>query len=90
MGEITKKIEGGKLLRMKASSSDGKISSISIEGDFFAYPENVIGEIERELLQKKIGADFEPLILQVLAENNSQLIGISAKDISLVLKEALK
>ncbi len=93
MGEFTKKISGGKLLRLKAGSSGEKISFVSIEGDFFAYPETIIELVEKSLIGLSVsesGDFFQKKIAFVLNENNAQIVGVGSNDIALALKEALK
>ena len=93
MGEFTVKIEGGKLLRLKADSSEEKISFVSIEGDFFAYPESIVEDVEKTLVLLDANHDvdfFSNKIEEVLNKKNATLVGVTGADIANALKEALK
>ncbi|MEM1753634.1 MAG: lipoate protein ligase C-terminal domain-containing protein, partial [Candidatus Methanomethylicaceae archaeon] len=44
-----KKVEGGKLIKVKLLEEKGIIKDIKITGDFFAHPEEAIEELENIL-----------------------------------------
>lgn len=79
------KIPGGKLIRVKFSKREDKISDIMISGDFFLHPEDGIEELERRLT----GAKIDWKVLQDIIENffneESTLIGAKPKDIIMAI-----
>ncbi len=90
MKESERKVEGGKLLRIKVDVQENLIKNVSIEGDFFAHPENTIEQIEQELTNKEIDSDLEKIVQEIIDKNNAELVGVTAKDINEVILEALK
>ena len=79
------KVPNGKLLKifMEYDEKSNSISSISITGDFFAYPEEAIEvmedklrntSLEREILLKKINS--------VIKENDMEFIGLDAEGLT--------
>ena len=83
-GISTEKVSGGKLLRIKVSF-DSKIEFISITGDFFAHPENVIENIEKSLVGINADStenDIGLVVKKVLDDNNAELIGIDIESIA--------
>ena len=79
------KVPNGKLLKifMEYDEKSNSISSISITGDFFAYPEEAIEvmedklrntSLEREILFKKINS--------VIKENDMEFIGLDAEGLT--------
>jgi len=79
------KIPGGKLLKIYLEFDENKnlIKNISIMGDFFAYPEEAIEIIEKELkntiLEKKIL--FEK-IFSIINKENFEFIGLTAEGLT--------
>ncbi len=89
---VSKKITGGKLIRIDVSYEES-IDEISITGDFFIHPEGLITKLENELKGLYVPINKPGLIdrLNKLVErNNAELIGISTIDIVTVLGEALQ
>ncbi len=75
------KVEGGKMLRVRGSVSDGRISSVTITGDFFLHPEDVIESIESSLQ----GALLErETVLAVVANElvGATLVGATEEDVT--------
>ncbi len=83
-GVSTEKVAGGKLLRVKVGF-DEKINSISIEGDFFAHPEDVVENIEKSLIGIGVGESENHIterISDAVSGNNAELVGIDAASIA--------
>jgi len=79
------KIPNGKLLKifLDYDEKNNLINDISITGDFFAYPEEVIDLIENDL----IGTKLEKSILLkkinlIIKENDIKFIGLNAKGLT--------
>ena len=90
-GFAMEKIAGGKLLIVK-TDHDEKINKISIQGDFFAHPEESIDRIQEELKGLQVG--FEDSLVneklqKLIDDNDYQLIGFDAEDLIRVLKRAI-
>lgn len=79
------KIPGGKLVKIKLQydKESMKITNIGITGDFFAYPEESIDILEKELknisLRKK---DLYKKIDEIIKSNNFEFIGLNAKGLT--------
>lgn len=91
IGFAEEKVQGGKLLRVRAEYED-VIKNVQITGDFFVHPEDTVEQIERSLFG--INKDVTELVIQeivndILAKNNAQLIGIDSEAIARVLKKAI-
>jgi lipoate-protein ligase A len=83
MGQSTFKVPGGKMLKIQLSVSDGKISQVTIMGDFFLHPEETVLAIEEKLKGLKPEREALTVVIQkVLDENSALLIGAEAKDIA--------
>jgi lipoate---protein ligase len=92
IGQSSKKVSGGKLIRLDVTYSD-KVDQVKITGDFFLHPEDFISTIEESLSGIDIPVNSMLLtqkIEQLIRENDATLIGISPEDIVLVLEEAVK
>ena len=76
------KVPNGKLLRIFLDYDTEKkfIEDFKITGDFFAYPEESIEYLEKELLQTKIDRNilFEKINL-IVEKYNIQLIGLNVE-----------
>ena len=90
---FTYKIPNGKLLKISLTYNGKKntIDCISIMGDFFAYPEEAIESLEKELknivIQKNI---LLKKINLVIKENNFEFIGLDAKGLTQGILMCLK
>jgi lipoate-protein ligase A len=90
-GECEKKIEGGKLVRVRIDF-DRTINSIEITGDFFLHPEEALKDVEAALLGLDI-SDLEKAtdkIKDVMDEKGIQVIGFSPHDITNIIKEVVR
>ncbi|MCW3976069.1 MAG: lipoate--protein ligase family protein [Candidatus Bathyarchaeota archaeon] len=84
------KIPGGKLIRVKFSKREDKISDIMISGDFFLHPEDGIEELERRLTGTKIDLKTLKDIIRNFFSEEYVLIGAKPDDIIRVILLAKK
>jgi hypothetical protein len=87
---ITRKF--GKLLRLDVNYGD-RIEQLKITGDFFLHPEESLEKIVSELTGVALPFNKVELIVKVkfvLANNEAELIGISAEDIVNLLEEVVQ
>jgi hypothetical protein len=84
------KIPGGKLIRVKFSKRDDKISNIMISGDFFLHPEDEIEELERRLTGTKIDLKALQDVIGNFFSEDSTLLGAKPDDIIKVILLAKK
>jgi lipoate-protein ligase A len=88
---LTRKIPGGKLVRLDLTYSD-HIESAKITGDFFLHPEDTLETLVTVIQGTALPINPTALtakLEQVLADNNAQLIGASPADLVAILQEAL-
>ena len=84
---VTRKVKGGKLVRVKVRSECGIIEDVKITGDFFAYPEEGLEEMEGELRDTPIGKVREVLESAI---GGITLIGMSREDLVEMIEECLE
>jgi lipoate-protein ligase A len=85
------KIPGGKLVKIKLWVDSGKIERITILGDFFLHPEEVIETIESSLVGNEVeDSTLLKTITDVLQKSEATLIGASARDLVEVIMMAWK
>ncbi|MEB2793239.1 MAG: hypothetical protein G5Z42_06845 [Caldisphaeraceae archaeon] len=78
MGECELKAKKG-LIRVKSSFANGKITKISISGDFMVFPEGVVWDLEKNLLQREVRRDeVERVVRETLRD--AHLLGSSVED----------
>jgi len=90
-GSITKKIIGGKLVRVDVEIEDHKVRA-KLTGDFFLHPEDTLEMIVEVLDRAALPPDHDFLVKEinrVMSENQAQLIGASADDIVTIFEEAV-
>jgi lipoate-protein ligase A len=90
-GSATRKIPGGKLIRVDAQYAE-RLERVKITGDFFLHPEETLDRIEARLAGAALPLDRAGLALSIAAclqENQAELIGITPDDIVTTLAEAL-
>lgn len=79
------KIPNGKLLKvfLDYDSKNNLIRDISITGDFFAYPEESVELIERELIGTMVDKDvLLSKIKSVVERNGIEFIGLDAEGLT--------
>ncbi|RLE71940.1 MAG: hypothetical protein DRJ45_02740 [Thermoprotei archaeon] len=79
-----KKISGGKSVKIDLEIIDGKIVKFILSGDFFAFPNEKLEEMEKKIIGKSID-EAEKIINKYKYKIN--LIGISFNDILSLLNE---
>lgn len=82
-----KKVEGGKLIKVKLLEEEGMIKDIKITGDFFAYPEEAIEELEISLRNTSL-MKVKENVKKFVEERNIKLIGLKIEDILEVIEES--
>jgi len=79
------KVPDGKLLKINADidETNDTIKDININGDFFAYPEESITELEKMLRQKNFKRnDLIKIITTFIETKKVQFIGIDAESLT--------
>ncbi len=92
IGVAEEKVQGGKLLRVRAEYED-VIKNVQITGDFFVHPEETVEHIEKSLFGISKDATEQTIteiVTDIIAKRNAQLIGIDAESIARVLKRAVQ
>lgn len=99
-GTATKKVVGGKLLRVKTQfevypdiQSSRMVESVQLTGDFFLHPEDAVSALEKSLVGLPVDADrgvFLERLNAAIQESGAQLVGFSADDIVDTLLESLQ
>jgi len=87
---IERKVEGGKLFRLRINRTDEAIS-VQLTGDFFLEPDEGIIIIERELadcLRLTSRKDAEHRLVGAIAQAELRITGFEVKDIIDALWEA--
>lgn len=93
MFRASKKVTGGKLVRVEIDFADNKISYVKITGDFFLHPEERLTHLEKSLVGMPFDASvslFEHTLIQCVQESgDTTMYGVSLRDIAEVVIEAL-
>lgn len=77
------KVKGGKFIKVSLNSTENIIKKIQIKGDFFAYPEEIIVTIEKELQGSKIEKEtLTKKIRLTIKKQHSTLFGIDPESIA--------
>lgn len=87
----TKKIPGGKLLRLKIEANE-TIEKINITGDFFLHPEDTLPEIEKSLIglpAQSSPQEITQKVEEVLVAKSATFVGIASTDIAQLISETL-
>ncbi len=87
MVRVVKRSKAGKTLVVDVEFDNNRISSIVISGDFFAYPEEAVEEIEEELRNTIV--DNARRILEKY-RSKVELVGITIDDIIDAVLEAYR
>ena len=89
MGTFTLKVCGGKMIRARANISNKRLSSVLITGDFFAYPEIIIEEVEKVLEGHEMNfAKIRKTVENTVKSKGATLIGINEENIAEVIIKA--
>lgn len=90
--QATKKITGGKLVRVKIDA-DVHINTIQVDGDFFLHPEDAIDHLQvrlRGLSRTSSPQLFEQEIEKALSEKKAAFIGVTPEDLANIIVEAFQ
>jgi lipoate---protein ligase len=90
-GTVTRKIPGGKLVRLDVSY-DTHIENVKITGDFFLHPEDVLELIQQIIIGSRLPLQKNELIIkieQLLADQKAEFVGVSVVDLINILDEAI-
>jgi len=91
--QVTYKVPNGKLLKIFLTYNDKNkvIEEISITGDFFAYPEESIFNLEKTLVNTEISKEilFNKIRLFV-DKNNVEFIGLNEEELTKGIMMCLK
>ncbi len=91
MGTASRKVRGGKLLRVRLKHDGSTITEIMITGDFFLHPEDGLAMLEVALLGTSIEESERELAKRVegvLSENRLVILGFGPADLAAAIKEA--
>jgi lipoate---protein ligase len=90
--QIVYKVPGGKLLKISLSFDETthKIKDIMISGDFFAYPEESIEDLEQVLKERVLDAkELHDVIGSFIKDHDVEFIGVDASTLTDAILEAL-
>ncbi len=83
---VRKKIAGGKMLTVEWEVEGDKITFFKLSGDFFAYPEWCIEEIERSVIGTSIN-NLGMTMEDKMKRNSFEIIGFTPQDVQKILME---
>lgn len=93
-GVATKKVVGGKLLRVKSVISDhGVVESAYLTGDFFLHPEDALLVLEKSLTGLPIDSSravFLDNLNNAIRSSGAELVGFSSEDVVDTFFESIK
>jgi lipoate-protein ligase A len=85
------KVPGGKLLRAKVETMNGRISFIQLTGDFFMQPETDLEELEARLRGSPAeSVSIASVVNGFFAEKRTVIAGACPADFAYVVNQALK
>lgn len=84
------KVAGGKLVCIEVSASGGRVTAVSITGDFFLHPEERITSLENALLGIQL-SESEESVARALehALGDGELIGATPRDLARIFRRAV-
>ena len=91
-GTAKLKVPGGKLISIKATYWK-TIDSVQILGDFFVYPEEALGTIEKSLAGIDVKSSEEEIarsVQSVVDRNGITLVGVTPESIAQAVRMAVK
>lgn len=81
------KVPDGKMLKISLEKENNKIKKITINGDFFAHPEDCIEIMEKELQNVEINKEkIENMIRQIIITNDFKIFGFDEKDLATAIE----
>ncbi len=89
MKKTVYKVPNGKLLKISLSDEGGKISKLTITGDFFMYPEESLVELEKALFGAKIEEkNLQEIIEDFMTRTHSTFYGLDAQSLAQTIVSA--
>ncbi len=85
--KVSKKVPGGKLVRMDIQF-EGVLKRVKITGDFFMYPEEALEELERALEGAPL-EELEKRMQKVFDARAVTLLGVTVQDLASLIKESV-
>jgi lipoate-protein ligase A len=85
---MTKKCQGGKLVKVAVGTTNGTIENVRITGDFFTHPEGVIEELERKLVGLK-RIEVGDAVMKELG-TGTLVIGFNPEELIAMIEECTK
>ncbi|MBA2278026.1 MAG: biotin--protein ligase [Chloroflexia bacterium] len=85
------KMPGGKLVVVDVEVVEGRLADVEVSGDFFLYPDEVLGDITAALDELDATLDAEGIAEQVLhgLRPGAELLGTSPGAIATAVRRAL-
>ncbi len=87
IGKSVLKVPGGKLLRLEVEHEAGVIKRVKLTGDFFLYPEDAIGEIEKSLAGSEV-SEVAERVDNAASRLGVQFIGFTPADVQEAIRLA--
>ena len=86
---ITKKIPGGKLVRLKAALVNGRLVKPQLSGDFFVMPSEKLVLLETVLDGYEVEhlTDLQKKLDQIIESSHMQIAGFGTADIVEMVKQ---
>ncbi len=88
----SQKVKEGKIVKVEVEFDD-IIEKLSITGDFFLHPEELLDDIEKGMIGLGKDVSIDTLIINIntiLKDQEVQMIGISPESLAFVIREALQ
>lgn len=85
------KVPGGKLVAVDLGVSDGRLSDVSISGDFFLEPDEALADLNAALtgLSTEVGVDHLASAVDAAIDETVSLIGFTPEAIGIAVRRAL-
>lgn len=89
MKQASRKVPGGKLIRLKAGIKEGKLSAPQLSGDFFLSPPEAIKQLEEAMEGWPVeeAKELEEVLGYVIEREHISIQGFTAKDVALLVEE---
>ena len=82
------KVSGGKLLKVEFEVSEGTISSFTLTGDFFLYPEDGVDLINQAIPGCKLDKEeIEATVAEVISKNSLNPVGFGPADLAAAIMQ---
>jgi lipoate-protein ligase A len=91
VGTSSRKVKGGKYLRVNVEHDGSVVNGVKITGDFFFHPEDKLSLLESELVGTPIDESDQNLAARIgviLSENRLTVLGFGPADLAALIKEA--